>query len=235
MQVKLTPRLNKITQLVSEGSIVADIGTDHGYIPTYLIANNICSRVIASDVNEKPLKSAINNIKSYGFENQIETRLGNGLEVLKPHEVDTVIIAGMGGLLISELLNNSKEIIDTVDFFILQPMQAQEELRRYLVENKFTIVEDVLVKEDHRIYEIIKAKKGNQLVDDELKYEIGFHIEKNQLNLAEEFLEGKLKALREIILQVEAQKSAAAIEKFNYCVDKIYKIEEVQKWLKKLS
>ncbi|KAB3538628.1 SAM-dependent methyltransferase [Alkaliphilus pronyensis] len=235
MKVKLTPRLKKITELIPKGSIVADIGTDHGYIPSYLIEKNIAKKVIASDVNKKPLENARSNIKGYGLDKHIETRQGSGLQVLKPHEVDTVIIAGMGGLLISQLLEDSSKIAKTIENLILQPMQAQYDLRQYLVNNGYTIVEDILVKEDNKIYEILKAKKGNQMVDDEIKYEIGFYIEKNPPILAEEFLNNKLKTLTEISQQLTGKTSKTAKEKYTYCIKRIEKIQEVKEWLKKQS
>ena len=161
---KLTARLQKIADQVTIGYRVADIGTDHGYIPIYLLKNKISPFVIAGDINKKPLKRAEDNIKNHNLSCSIEVRLGSGLSILKLNEVDTAIIAGMGGLLISELLENSKEIAQNLKALILQPMQAQPELRKYLANNGFIIEKDILVKEDRHIYEIIVAKSGEQKV-----------------------------------------------------------------------
>ncbi|KAB3533233.1 tRNA (adenine(22)-N(1))-methyltransferase [Alkaliphilus serpentinus] len=227
MQVKLTPRLKKIAEMVPKSSIVADIGTDHGYISIYLVKNKICPMVIASDVNKKPLQSAMENIKFNGLEDKIITRLGSGLEVLKPNEVDTIIIAGMGGLLIAELLDRCPDVTKTVNTFILQPMQAQEQLRAYLVDKGYKIEEDNLVKEDHKIYEVLRVTRGHQVVEDEIFFEIGFQIYQNPLPLAKEFLLVKLRILEDIIQQVKNRDSEEVIVKYKATMEKFNKIQEV--------
>jgi len=232
MQIKLTPRLEKIAGLV-ENNRVADIGTDHGYIAIYLIQNNLSNYVIAGDVNIKPLASAEANIEGIGLSDKIETRLGSGLSILKPNEVDTVIIAGMGGILISELLQLSPEVTATTKQFILQPMQAQEELRRYLVEGGYKINKDILVKEDHRIYEILSVDRGQQEVSNEIQYEIGFYIEDNPKELAIEFIEGKIRIIKNIISNIEEIKDEAIKEKLNQCHLKLNALQEVLTCLKK--
>lgn len=226
--IKLTPRLQKIADQVAIGYRVADIGTDHGYIPIYLLKNKISSFVIAGDVNEQPLKRAENNIAINNLVNSIETRLGSGLSILKPKEVDTVIVAGMGGLSISELLDNSKEIAQNLNALILQPMQARPELRKYLVSNNFIIEKDILVKENHHIYEIIVAKPGKQEVTDPIFYEIGFHINSNPKPLAIEFIDRKIKITKEIIQNIGGGTSKSSVKKLKEMNNRLKKIEEVR-------
>lgn len=231
MSIKLTPRLKKIAEQVKYGEKVADIGTDHGYIPIYLLKNNISPFVIAGDINKKPLESAENNIKKHHLSEKAETRLGSGLSILKPGEVNTIIIAGMGGLLINDLLTNSKEVINEVNTLILQPMQAQSELRKYLINNGFTIENDILVKEDHHIYEIIIAKHGIQENIDPIYYDIGFHIKNNPKPLATEFINRKIKEVKSIIKNISENSSNPSIEKLNEMKNKLRKLEEVELWL----
>ncbi|SDK39431.1 tRNA (adenine(22)-N(1))-methyltransferase [Natronincola ferrireducens] len=233
MKVKLTPRLEKIAELVSKNSRVADIGTDHGYISIYLLEKGVSSHIIASDVNKGPLETARKNIEEHGYKQEVDLRLGSGLEVLRPKEIDTAIIAGMGGILIGELLQANPEVTNSIDTFILQPMQAQEELRRYLVTNGFKIQKDLLIKEDFRIYEILVAKKGTQEVKDNIFYEIGFFLKDNPTDLATEFIEGKIKVQQEIINHVKKQQSLSATQKHQQSKDKLKKLEEVLQWLKK--
>lgn len=227
MQVRLTPRLQKIAQQVEIGSKVADIGTDHGYIPLYLVENKISSFVIACDVNEKPLESARKNIAGFGYEDSIETRLSNGLIALKPGEVDTVIIAGMGGLLVKEILEASKELVGTIDRFILQPMQAQEELRRYLVDNGFKIAKDILVQEEHRIYEVLVAEKGVQRIQDEIEFEIGFQLKENSLPLSAAFIQRKIDATERMLNQLQSADEATIKDKYHEAKNKLNKLREV--------
>ncbi len=226
--IKLTARLQKIADQVTAGHRVADIGTDHGYIPIYLLKNKISPFVIAGDINEFPLKCAENNVADNNLLNGIETRLGSGLSILKPKEVDTVIVAGMGGLLISELLDNSKEIAQNLEALILQPMQARSELRKYLVSNNFIIEKDILVKEDHHIYEIIVAKPGEQVVVDPIYYEIGFHINSNPKPLSIEFIDRKIKTTKEIIQNISENVSESSIKKLKEMNNKLKRFEEVR-------
>ena len=173
--MKLTNRLLKIASLVSENKRVADIGTDHGYIPVYLLNKGIIDFAILADVNKGPLENARSEVKINKLEDKVDLRLGSGIEVLKKGEVDEVIIAGMGGILISELLEANKEVAHSLDKLILQPMQAQEELRKYLLNNGYEILNECLEKEDFRLYEIMEVRYTgkNTVVEDDIYYEVG--------------------------------------------------------------
>ena len=127
--VSLSKRLNAVASLVELGSSVADVGTDHGYIPVYLVENKISPFVVAMDINEKPLASCKSLVKAAGFEDVISTRLSNGLEKLDRGECDTVIIAGMGAELIVDILSNCDFVNEL--HLILQPMTRHECLRRF--------------------------------------------------------------------------------------------------------
>ena len=125
MKIKLSPRLEVIAGCVAGVKSMADIGTDHGYLPVYLVENELVSRAIASDTNQQPLKKAEKIIKEQQLEKQIETRLGSGLSVLKPGEVDAVVMAGMGGLLIRDLLEAQPDVARQQKKLVLQPMNNQ--------------------------------------------------------------------------------------------------------------
>lgn len=205
--MKLSKRLQKIADLVAVGSIVADIGTDHGYIPAYLIESGKCKKVIGSDISKGSLDKIIQYVKQLNLENKIDTRLGNGLEVLKPKEVDTVIIAGMGGILMKEILEKDLEITNSITNFILQPMIAAKELREYLIQNDFMIKDEELVKEENIFYEIIYAIKGENKIEDQVAYEISpLLIEKNH-PLLEEYIDHKINIAKSIQLELEDKKS----------------------------
>lgn len=230
--MKLTPRLQAIAEKVNIGSTIADIGTDHGYIPVFLIEHNIAKRVIAGDINRGPLESADRTIKHHGFTNEIETRLGSGLEVLSPGEVDTVIIAGMGGILIRDILLNSPGVTKSIDRFILQPMTAQDEIRRWLIDNGFAITDEVLAVEDHRIYEIIVVEKGKQVIEDDIYYEIGPKLVENQDPLLEVLIHKHIKKYKDIIQNLTVHGSEMTKIKLAHCQKKVEKLEEVLKCLK---
>ena len=106
--MELSKRLYAVAGLVTEGASVADIGTDHGYVPIYLVKNKIASKVIAMDINKGPLERARMHIIGHGLKGQIETRLSDGLKMVNPGEVDAMIAAGMGGALVIKILEDSK-------------------------------------------------------------------------------------------------------------------------------
>lgn len=211
--MKLTDRLLKIAELVNKDKRVADIGTDHGYIPVYLLNKNKISYAVLADVNKGPLENARKEVKSNKLEEKVDLRLGSGLEVLNQNEVDEVIIAGMGGILISELLEAKKDVAHNVEKLILQPMQAQAELRKYLYNNGYEIIDEVLVKEDFRIYEIIIARYTgkNTQIDNDIYYEIGKKLIENKDDLLNEFINKKIKSYQGIIEKLKG-KDGEAIE-----------------------
>lgn len=170
--MKLSKRLQTIVDFVPAGGVVGDIGTDHGYIPVYLIDSKKSKKVIGTDISKGSLDKIIQYVKLLNFENQIDTRLGNGLEVIGPNEIDTVIISGMGGLLIRDILSKDLEITNTITHFILQPNIAAKELREYLIHNNFKIVDEELVFEENKYYEIIYATKGESKIDYDIDYVI---------------------------------------------------------------
>lgn len=153
-----TPRLKKIIDYVNT-KVAADIGTDHAYVPIELIRSGRATRVIASDVRQGPLDIARANIDESGLSDKIETRLGSGLSVLSPGEADTVIIAGMGGELIADILLKDDMTARQAEL-ILQPMNSQYELRRWLIDNNYTIVKEELENEGKRIYNFLIVKSG---------------------------------------------------------------------------
>lgn len=155
--MKLSDRLQYIANLVDNCEIAADIGTDHAYLPVYLVRNGICKKVIASDVRNEPAKKARKNIAEHGFENNIEVRVGNGLEVLNKYEADTIIIAGMGAMQITRILENNIGIAQNVNNLILQPMTQHFKLRSWLQKNGFIIIDEELCREEGRIYLILKV------------------------------------------------------------------------------
>ncbi len=228
-KLKLTNRLLKIASLVSENKRLADIGTDHGYIPVYLLNEGRIDFAILADINKGPLENARSEVRRNKLEDKVDLRLGSGIEVLKKGEVDEVIIAGMGGILIGELLEANKEVAHSVDKLILQPMQAQEELRQYLLNNGYEILDECLEKEDFRLYEIIVAKYTGQntIIDDEIYYEVGKRLIDNKDKLLSEFIDNKIKKYNNIIEKLGDKDSEAVISKRNLANERIEKLKKL--------
>lgn len=154
---KLSQRLETIAGLVPEKAKVADIGADHGYLSIFIEKTKNPEKIIACDINQKPLLSAIGNIKKTDCK-KIETRLSDGLQNIKSDEVDTVIIAGMGGEVISGIIGRAEWLKNEKYTLLLQPMTAAAHLRRFLYQNGFEIVFEKAVFDTGKIYSVIKAQ-----------------------------------------------------------------------------
>ena len=155
--MKLSKRLQTIADFVKKDAVVADIGTDHAHIPIYLIKNNIISKAYACDINKGPLEKAKENINYYGVKN-IELRLSNGLEKLKTDEADTVIIAGMGGELIIDILEKGRRFFESKRKFILSPHTKIDEVRKFLLSNGFEITKEDMCIDEGKFYTVIEVK-----------------------------------------------------------------------------
>ena len=165
--IYIDDRLKDIASLVDNCDIIADIGTDHGYLPIFLLQNKIAKFAYACDVAKGPLQSAIDNLKKYNLQDNSETILTDGL-INVPAKVNTIIIAGMGGNLIIDILKNRQFDFQT---YILQPNIHHYALRKYLMENNFQIVDEKVSYAQKKYYEIIKVKHGKQtLNENELLY-----------------------------------------------------------------
>ena len=171
--MQLSQRLSSVASMVTAGNCLADVGTDHGYVPIYLYERNIIPHAIAMDVNKGPLERAALHIAESGMKEAIETRLSDGLTALKPGEADSVVIAGMGGPLIIRILSAHPEVIESLKELILQPQSEISEVRIWLYEQGYEIVEEHMVFEDGKYYPMFKAVKNpeaEKLTDLEYKY-----------------------------------------------------------------
>lgn len=167
-------RLECIVSMVNKCKTVADIGTDHGYVAEMLLKEGICQKVIATDLNKGPLNRAINYLTKVNLQDKCDFRLGSGLTVIEEGEAETIIIAGMGGDLISEIIDTSKNIAKSAKQLILQPMTAANSLRMYLLNNGFIINDEKIVKENHFYFvmDAMDAKEEITYIQDSIYYEI---------------------------------------------------------------
>jgi tRNA (adenine22-N1)-methyltransferase len=220
-------RLECIKSMVSNCNVAADIGTDHGYVAEMLLKENICNKVIATDLNEGPLNRAITHLTSANLSSKCSFRLGSGLTVLKENEADAIIIAGMGGELIADIIETSKSIALQAKELILQPMTAVEKLRQYLYENGFKIVDENIVKELHHYYFIIKAEPGNDEIQDEIYYEISKNALEKKEPLMYEYLNKIIEVNQNIIRSIEKNASNDYNEKIESLRRKNERIREL--------
>jgi tRNA (adenine22-N1)-methyltransferase len=154
--MKLSKRLELVAKMVSPGGVIADIGTDHGYVPIYLIENNICDRAYAADINKGPLERADAHIRECGLADKIETVLSDGMAKLQGRGINKVIVAGMGGELICKIVDNSP-IVDELDEMVLSPHSDIYKVRKCILEKGFCIIDERMVKDAGKYYIVIKC------------------------------------------------------------------------------
>ncbi|MCT4598623.1 MAG: class I SAM-dependent methyltransferase [Vallitalea sp.] len=229
--MEISNRLRAISDLVDKGATIADIGTDHGYIPIYLAKNNIIKHAIACDVNKKPLDKANKNIRQYNLNNYIETRLSDGLDKLNEDEVDTVIIAGMGGLLIDKILMKNADVAKSINKLILSPHSDIEVVRRTIHKLNYKIIEEKLIKEDNKYYNIICAVKGTEKKYDNKCYKYGKILIENKSMLLKEQLEKKEDKLSKVIEVLIKQNTDNANMRKKEIQQELDQISEVLKCL----
>ncbi len=156
--VTLSERLRTAAHMVTVGNTVCDVGCDHGFVPVYLVQQGISPRVLAMDLREGPLRAAREHVAAYGLEGQIETRLSDGLHNYKRGEADTLICAGMGGGLMTRILEKDWEKTASFRELILQPQSEIEKFRRFLRERGCSILDEEMLEEDGRFYQVIRAE-----------------------------------------------------------------------------
>nr|WP_239541380.1 tRNA (adenine(22)-N(1))-methyltransferase TrmK [Pullulanibacillus pueri] len=156
----MSERLLKVATFIPENARLADIGSDHAYLPCYAALNNLIKKGIAGEINEGPYRSATETVLAYRLEDKIEVRQGDGLSVIQASDkINTIVIAGMGGELIRSILEKGKEKLTEDTCLILQPNVGEKTLREWLVSEQWDIINEVILKEEGHIYEIIVAHK----------------------------------------------------------------------------
>lgn len=219
----LDKRLSTVASLVRKDAVFADIGTDHAYLPIYLIQSGICKKGYASDIRKGPLQSAATNISRYDCTSQITALLSDGLLAYSATDADDYIIAGMGGELIAKIIDSAPfEITDKYNF-ILQPMTREDELRDYLNKNGFSVTTETVVEDKTKSYVIMLATKTNcKPVQNPMHRYIGnldFSLQSSR-----NYLERKIKSL---IKQRDAQSLAGYRDKAEEADSVIKALEDI--------
>ncbi|MCD7797146.1 MAG: class I SAM-dependent methyltransferase [Clostridiales bacterium] len=169
---RLSIRLSSVAALVDTGAAIADVGTDHGFVPVYLAENNIIKSAIALDINSSPLASCKQLVEKQGLQDIIKTRISDGLDSVFENECDTVITVGMGGELIANILQRCKWI--KTKHIIAQPMTHPEYVRKFLYENGFDIKNDFIIEDCGHFYCVLDAHyTGNVTAKSRADYFLG--------------------------------------------------------------
>lgn len=226
--MKLTPRLAAIAKLIPAGSVVADIGTDHAYLPLYLVQEQVCPRVVASDLNPAPLAQARETVAAFNCLHKIDLRLGNGLAVLSPEDgIDTVVIAGLGGHTIIKILQEGLDRVPGLKRLILQPMKESGALRVWLAQNNFALAGETLVLEGNRLYEIILAAPGKEKEKDLFRLSLGPRLLENKPVLLDRLLREKIRKMETVRNSLKRSKSDRTERKLKEVEEILANLEEV--------
>lgn len=206
-------RLEFLASLTKNSNSVLDIGSDHAYTVVYAVRDFGVKKATAADINIGPLKNAVENIRSFKLEDKIDTCLSNGFSNIES-SYDTVVISGMGGKLIRDILDNSKEKLPNFSKFILQPNSDMIVLREYLMNNNMLIVDEHLILDKKKFYVIIECIKGNMnLSEDELFY--GPILLKKRDPLFIEMYTRKLNMLEKNLARTNADSKTELVKKIN--------------------
>ena len=184
----LSDRLKAVAEMITPGIPVADIGCDHAYLPIYLVRENISPYVVACDVNAGPVIRAQENIEDVDLAENIDVRQGDGLSVLTPGEVKSVVFAGMGGKLMIRILSEGEDVLEKVSEIIMEPQSDVAALRHFLQDRGFRIISENMVSEEGKFYPIIKAVHGTMDWDREIYFRYGKILLREENPVLHEFL-----------------------------------------------
>lgn len=201
---KLSDRVCHIVDLVPECDSMADVGCDHALISIYLREIGRVKKVIASDLREKPLENARENVEKKGLTTDFQFRLCDGLSAYKPHEVETILISGLGGILMKEVLDKGKEVVKSATYLILEPQSDVYLVRKWLREEGFVIKEERFAREGIKYYPVIRAEKGDIFTEEgeeRIFDKFGALLLKEKNRVLKEFLIGRREHFSKIITE----------------------------------
>ncbi|MFD1425698.1 tRNA (adenine22-N1)-methyltransferase [Kroppenstedtia sanguinis] len=235
----ISERLAAVAAQVPPERVVADIGSDHGWLLIFLARQGKMKRGIAGEVNQGPFENASQRIQSQGLTDQIEVRLGDGLSILRRNEADVVVLAGMGGVLIRSILSQGLERLHGVERLVLQPNNNGEQVRAWLLEQGWEIDGEDLVKEGGILYEILTARKGGDpgapykglSLTCEQALRLGPLLWRERHPLLEKKVEEELLGLNRILSGLQSARSPEAVQRRGEIHAWRRQWEEVQSWL----
>ena len=184
----LSDRLKAVAEMITPGIPVADIGCDHAYLPIQLVKEGISPHVIACDINKGPVLRARENVKEAQLEDKIEVRQGNGLLAIEPGEAECVVLAGMGGPLMEDILTAGEEVLGRVSEIILEPQSETGALRHFLQDKGYRIISENMISEEGKFYPIIKAVPGTMDWGLEIYFRYGKILLREENPVLHEFL-----------------------------------------------
>ena len=214
----LSKRLQALTDMVTPGLRIVDVGCDHGFLSIYLVSQGICPGVFAMDVNQGPLERARQHVAEYGLEEYIDIRLSDGLEALQPGEAQGMVCAGMGGRLMQRILTRGREQVAVMEELVLQPQSELSAFRCFLRENGYGIIEEKMIWEEGKYYPMMRAVPGlaaraaadarQQRIEDKF----GRYLLENRDPVLIRFLQNTLRTYSDILEKIRTNRGACPEE-----------------------
>lgn len=223
--MKLGARLKTVASFVEKDNVVADIGTDHAYLPIYLAGQKIVSRALACDVHRGPYQAAKQAVINANLADVIEVRFGDGITIIEPGEADVATVAGMGGTTIIDILSKRPETTASLKGLILQPMNAAPLLREWLILHGWKIVDEELVVDDGRLYEVMYAKQGSSIMPEPILLDIGMKLWEKRHPLLEEHIQSIIAQINRALCGMENSESKETAPRYQEFKEKIIKLE----------
>ena len=224
--MQLSKRLQAVANLVTPGKRLADIGTDHGYVPIWLYEQGRIPSALAMDLREGPLQRAKEHIRMHGLDEKIKTRLSDGLEKLLPGEADSIVIAGMGGMLVVKILTKGQAVLDSVQELILQPQSDLDAVREYLHRTGFVIVQEEMVFEEGKYYPMMKAVHGENTDDRKIWFLYGRLLLENRHPVLESYLQKEYDSCCKLLEKLSKTATEVASRRCEELLEKKHLIEE---------
>ncbi len=238
--VMLSERLTALTNMVTVGNRVCDVGCDHGFLSIYLVQKNISPKVYAMDVNSGPLSRAQEHINKYELGSYIETRLSDGLEAFKEGEAETLVCAGMGGRLMIKILSDSKEKAFSFQELILQPQSEVPQFREFLRTEGYQIVEEDMIEEDGKFYpmmkvipmKVIPSLKEQPTPEEYLFAQFGQYLLENKHPVLHQYLQFRLETAECIKRGLTKNKNTRAKVRMAEIEQEVSDIKQALAWFK---
>ena len=224
--MQLSKRLQAVANLVTPGKRLADIGTDHGYVPIWLYEQGRIPSALAMDLREGPLQRAKEHIRMHGLDEKIKTRLSDGLEKLLPGEADSIVIAGMGGMLVVKILTQGQAVLDSVQELILQPQSDLDAVREYLHRTGFVIVQEEMVFEEGKYYPMMKAVHGENTDDRKIWFLYGRLLLENRHPVLESYLQKEYDRCCKLLEKLSKTATEVSSRRCEELLEKKHLIEE---------
>lgn len=219
---ELDTRLFAAAELLGTGNTLADIGSDHAFLPIDMLKNQRIAHAIITDINDMPLKNSMDHVNQYRMQNYCEFRKGSGLEIIKDGDADLISICGMGGDLIATIIKNGIDTAKSAEKLVLQPMTNHALLRKNITEMGFRIIDEKMIRDRHLFYQIFSVQKGDEKqYKNEIDFEFSPLLRYNKDETMREYIQFQLRVQRKIFAQLQENNQLSLMDESLKKIDRM--------------